>query len=48
MVLWIEYRHGEVIPKELYYDGWQTYKDDYFEYTPLMTWIENRRGEDIP
>ena len=34
---WIIFRKGEAIPKELYYDGWQTDKaKDIFTYTPLM------------
>ena len=35
------------IPKELFYDGWKTRKDDY-EYTPLMYWIEYHKGQPIP
>ena len=31
------------IPKELYYEGWQTDKDkDIFTQTPLMLWIDYR------
>ena len=31
----------------MYYDGWQTDKDNC-DKTPLMLWIEERRGEAIP
>ncbi len=41
---WIEYRPGEDIPKELYYDGYQTDKDNY-GWSPLMFWIIYRPGE---
>ena len=44
---WIEYRRGESIPDCLYYDGWQTDKDED-EQTPLMFWIKHRRCEAIP
>ena len=44
---WIEYRLGETIPQELYYDDWKTYKDRH-DNTPLMFWIEYRLGEAIP
>ena len=40
---WIVNRKGEDIPKELYYEGWQTDKDkDIFTQTPLMLWIDYR------
>ena len=45
-MLWIMYRKGEVIPKELYYKGWQTDKD-HMGYAPLRLWIIYRGGETI-
>lgn len=44
-MLWIEYCNKD-IPKELYYDGYQTDKNDDGD-TPLMMWIEYR-DDDIP
>ena len=46
-MLWIEYRKGENIPKDLYYQNYQTYKDKSGK-TPLMYWIRYHQGEDIP
>ena len=43
-MLWIKYRR-EDIPQEFFYTGYQTDKDR-FDRTPLMLWIENRKGED--
>ena len=46
-MIWIECRHDEAIPEELYYDGYQTDKNSNGQ-TPLMMWIEERHSEDIP
>ena len=35
------------IPKELYYDDYQTDRDE-FGNTPLMLWIQWHKGIDIP
>lgn len=35
------------IPENLYYDNWQTDKDD-FDQTPLMIWIEYNVDDPIP
>lgn len=45
LMLWIEYCNKD-IPKELYYDGYQTDKNDDGD-TSLMLWIEYR-DDDIP
>lgn len=41
-MLWIRCRIADNkfkdIPKELFYDGWQTERDNY-DNTPLMLWI---------
>ena len=36
---WIAWRKGEAIPQELYYQDYQTDKDEDGQ-TPLMYWIE--------
>lgn len=35
------------IPAQLFYDNWQTDKDD-FDQTPLMIWIEYNVDDPIP
>ncbi len=46
-MLWIEYRPGEPIPKEIQYDGWQTDRNKCGGKTPLMLWIKHCK-EPIP
>ncbi len=46
-MLWIEKRKGEPIPKELYYEGYKTDRDNEGR-TPLMLWINWRYNEAIP
>ena len=46
-MLWIEYRKGEDIPKELYYSNYKLDKDRNSR-TPLMLWISRRLCEAIP
>lgn len=46
-MLWIKDRQKQDIPKELYYDGWQT-DNDVDDQTPLMLWIKHRPNEPIP
>ena len=46
-MIWVEHREGEAIPEELYYDDYQTDKNEDGE-TALMIWIEYRYGDDIP
>ena len=45
-MLWIYYRRGEAIPKELYYTDDYLDNDNYGN-TLLMLWIHNR-DEPIP
>ena len=42
------YRKGEAIPKKLYYPNYKLVKDRRTSQTPLMFWIEYRKGEAIP
>ncbi len=44
---WIYCCRDKVVPKEFFYDGCQTDKDEY-DRTPLMLWIEYRKKQDIP
>ena len=45
---WVKYHPGdEPIPKELYYDGYQTDKG-YNSRTPLMNWIAFHSSDPIP
>ena len=46
-MIWIEHRQGEAIPECLYYDDWQTDKDDIGR-TPLLIWFKWRPKEAIP
>ena len=46
-MLWIEHRECETIPDCLFYDGYQTDKNNRAE-TPLMCWIKYRPNEPIP
>lgn len=44
---WIYRCKGQDIPYDLYYHNYQTDRDKHGQ-TPLMIWIEYRRGENIP
>ena len=45
---WIkEHPQRKKIPKELYYNGYQTDKDELGR-TPLMLWKQYHKGIDIP
>lgn len=46
-MLWVEHRRGEVIPKELFYDGFPTDRAEYNR-TLLMIWIRSHYGKGIP
>lgn len=44
---WIRSRNYYNVPKELYYDGWQTDRNKDGD-TPLMLWIHTYPSENIP
>jgi hypothetical protein len=42
ILLWIKYRHNEIIPSELLYDGWEEQIDEELN-CPAMYWIRYRK-----
>ena len=46
-MLWIRFCPNEPISQELYYEGYQTDRDENRE-TPLFYWIKYRLDETIP
>ncbi len=46
-MLWIEHSEDDYLPDCLFYDGYQTDKNNRAE-TPLMCWIKYRPNKPIP
>ena len=50
---WVKYRPTETIPKDIMYDGWETYSRMEYPYslepyTPLLVWANYHPEKPIP